>query len=225
MSTKGSKKPAPKPPLRIVLYGPQGSGKGTQAEVLARQYHLPIITAGNILRSAMHKNTPFGRSIKRILDRGGLLPNPMTNKLMQPALKKFSRIGFILDGFPRTMPQLRFVEKIAPPTVVVLLHLSDAEAVRRLSNRRVCAREHVYHLLYKPPRRAGICDIDGLPLVQRHDDTPVAIRERLKLFHEQTGQVLKYFRTRGTLVTVDGRPSIPKVSQALQKALKVFLAQ
>ena len=108
---------------------------------------------------------------------------------------------------------------------MVLLHLSDAEAVRRLSNRRVCSREHIYHLLSKPPRRPGVCDIDGLPLVQRHDDTPVAIRERLKLFHEQTEQVLKYFRTRGTLLTVDGRPSIPKVSQSLQKALKAFFAQ
>lgn len=224
MSTKVSKNTS-KQPLRIILYGPQASGKGTQATILAKRYHLPLIVAGDIHRAAMKKKTPLGRRILHIVDHGGYVSAALANTLMAPAIKRASRTGYILDGYPRKFEQFRFLNRLAPPTVAIKLTLPTAEVIERLAQRLVCPKGHTYHITAKPPRRPGRCDIDGLPLAPRHDDTPAKIRSRLALHHKFTEPVIAQYRKRGIVITVDGRPSILKVAKEIDIALKKFLRQ
>lgn len=222
MSTKGSKQAA-KQPLRIVLYGPQASGKGTQAEILARKFRLPQIVAGDIHRTVMKQKTALGRRIFAIVNRGKYVPSSLTNVIMTPAIRRTLRTGYVLDGYPRKLEQFRYLNRLAPPTVAIELTLPTAEVIKRLSQRRVCPKGHTYHLKAKPPRRPGICDVDGLSIAPRHDDRPAEIRNRLAEHRRFTEPVIAQYRKRGILITIDGRPSIAKVSLTVQKALKKFL--
>lgn len=207
-----------------MLLGPQGSGKGTQADYLARRLRIPTLSVGEILRLEVASRTPFGRRYARLLATGRLAPDRLVNVMVAKRLRRGdARRGFILDGYPRSLPQLRFLETEFPGTVAILLHIPDAVAVRRINRRRIsptCGR--IYHLDYLRPKHSGVCDTCGDRLIQRVDDKPVAVRRRLSIYHRQTEPVLRHYRAAGRLITVDGRPRIAVVRRAVIRAVARF---
>ncbi len=177
---------------RLVLLGPQGSGKGTQAALLVERKGYACFSMGDALREKQRENTDEGRMVRRLLDEGRLVPNEITNNLIREFVLRNDT--WIADGYPRNMGQADFLDSVARPDAVIVLQLSDDAAVERLGGRRVCPKGHNYHIRYKPPQQEGVCDKDGLPLKQREDDTPDAIRERLEIYHKKTVEVLEHYR-------------------------------
>lgn len=207
---------------KIVILGPQGAGKGTQAGFLSKHFHIPHISAGDELRAEVASGSKLGKNIASVINIGGMMPSTLLNSMMKKRLSaKDCRHGWISDGYPRQLPQATGMNRFSPPNVVILLHITDTAAVKRLSGRRVCAKGHIYHLQHhRPKKRAGYCDHDGLKLTQRHDDTPKAIRYRLKLYHQQTEPVLDWYRKKGLVVSVDAHATIHEVYLSLTQHLK-----
>ncbi len=207
---------------RIVILGPQGAGKGTQAGFLSRHYHIPHISAGDLLRAESHRGTPLGKRIARIIDQGRLVPNSLMSALVRQRLQKpDAKKGWILDAYPRFRAQAKSFNRFAHPTVVIFLNLTDSQAVRRLTGRRVCPNGHIYHIRHRPPKkRRGYCDYDGLPLHQREDDTPQAIRRRLRWHHQQTDPLIHDYRRKGVVLEIDAHPGIKSVHRDLLKKMK-----
>lgn len=201
---------------RFVILGAQGAGKGTQAGLLSRHFHIPHISAGDLLRDEVASKSHLGRQIKRIIDRGEMVPDRLMSKMIQQRLERpDARRGWIVDGYPRYLAQAKTFDRFAKPNVVIFLELTDQAAIRRLSGRRVCPHGHIYHIRHHRPRRRGRCDHDGLPLKQRDDDTPTAIRRRLRLYHKVTEPLVGSYRHRGLVVAVDAHPVIKKVYKSL----------
>lgn len=208
---------------RIVLLGPQGSGKGTQAELLAERLGVPKITTGEIYRAEIAKGTPLGRRISAIIDRGNLMPDAFTNQVMREWLsRRDARRGYVLDGYPRTMAQARSLARSAPPDVVVLLTLSDYEAIRRLRARRISRCGATFNMLSAPPKRDEMCDVCGEKLTRRADDTVAGIRRRLTLYKRQTHPVIAYYQREGILIEVRGRPPVEEVFREIKEKLTVW---
>lgn len=207
---------------RLIVLGPQGAGKGTQSVRLSRWLHRPHLAMGDLLRAEIGQHTPLGSRIDAIMTAGRMIPDAWSNAVMRRRLREPDAArGWIVDGYPRTLVQARFFDRYARPNLVLHLHLSDARAVRRLSGRRVCPHGHIYHLRHDPPRRRrGYCDRDGLRLHQRHDDTPTAIRQRLKIYHAQTEPVLEHYRRRGLVVSIGAEVGIVQVYQRIRRALQ-----
>lgn len=208
---------------RYIFLGPQGSGKGTQAKMLAGMLGLPHISTGDIFRAAVDQDTILGQRIATGLSSGKLISDEDTNSLMADRLAaEDAKNGFILDGYPRTMVQLEFLEQLAPPTKVVFLDLSDNEAVKRLIGRLVCSGcDNVFHIAHKRPRMKGLCDNCGGELAQREDDAEAAIRERLRLYHKETEPLVSFYEKDGRLIRVDGRPDIKTVHKDVTEALQL----
>lgn len=209
----------PQPP-RIIILGPQGSGKGTQAGRLAHWLRVPHITMSEILLGEVAKHTPLGRRIEKIITAGRLVPDAISTAMMIARLRRPDcRRGWILDGFPRARLQAKLFSRVFTPNILLLFELSDRAAVARLSGRRVCPRGHVYHLRHQPPKHPGFCDRDGLPLSVRYDDRPAAIHTRLRLYRRKTQPVAKFYVQTATIIRVDGRPGIDDVYRTLKKQL------
>ncbi|OGL59124.1 hypothetical protein A3E96_00350 [Candidatus Uhrbacteria bacterium RIFCSPHIGHO2_12_FULL_46_13] len=208
---------------RYIFLGPQGSGKGTQAKMLADMLGLPHISTGDIFRAAVDQNTILGHHIATGLSSGKLISDEDTNSLMADRLAaQDAKNGFILDGYPRTMAQLEFLEQLAPPTKIFFLDLSDNEAVKRLVGRLVCSGcENVFHLAHKRPKIKGVCDNCGGELAQRDDDVETAIRERLRLYHKETEPLISFYEKDGRLIRVDGRPDIKTVHKVVSEVLQL----
>ncbi|MBI3573232.1 MAG: nucleoside monophosphate kinase [Candidatus Kerfeldbacteria bacterium] len=206
---------------RIIILGPQGAGKGTQAGRLVHKLHIPHISTGDILRDEMARGTPLGKQITRTMNAGRMIPDYQTNAVMRLRLKQSDcRQGWLVDGYPRSIEQARPFQQFGYPNIVVFLHITDMEAVRRLAGRRVCPHGHIYHIRHDPPKkRRGYCDHDGLRLKQRDDDTPAAIRKRLKIYHTRTEPLLTFYKKRGSLIQIDAHPVIPQVYRHLKKEL------
>lgn len=206
------------------MLGPQGSGKGTQAALLSRHFHIPHISTGEVLRHEMAEKTPLGKRITATMNAGILIDDHETNSVMRHRLSDADcRFGWISDGYPRRMGQAKPMLKFARPNVIVLLNLTNADAIRRLSGRRVCPNGHVYHLRHDPPKkRRGFCDHDGLKLKVRDDDTPSAIRKRLRWHHAETGPMIHWFRSQVPMIAIDARPSISIVYRSILKELRKF---
>lgn len=206
---------------RIVIIGPQGSGKNTQAELLAKKLGIPAISAGDLLREVAASNAPEAKQVQAILNQGKMVPNEITNALIRGrAGKADAKNGFILDGYPRDHPQLEYMEGYAPATAVIALQLSDKEAVARLGGRRVCTKcGRNYHIVHNPPRHEGVCDLDGAPLTVRDDDKPKAIRERLQIYHDESEPLLEIWRPRGLVHEINAAQSIEKVHDDIMRAL------
>jgi len=202
--------------LNLILFGPPGAGKGTQAERLRSDFRLPYIATGDMLRAGVKEETELGSEAKRYMDAGELVPDDLIVAMARERLQKEdARDGFILDGFPRTIAQAQALDEMLVAlgrriTAALLIDLPDEEVIRRLSGRRVCTAEgHNYHVEFDPPKREGICDQDGSPLVQRDDDKPEVIRNRLRVYHEQTEPLVEYYDQRGLMRRIDGtRPPV-----------------
>lgn len=193
-----------------VLMGPQGAGKGTQAQLLADRFDLPIVATGDILREIASSDTTLGHHIKTTLDAGDLVADDILAEVVKVRLcMNDCQAGCILDGFPRTLPQARLLEKIAQDCgariVVIKIDVPHELLLRRLTGRRICRLcNSIYHLEFKPPKVDEICDLDGEALFPRPDDTEEAIRQRLQLYLEKTRPLIEYYEESNRLYRVDG---------------------
>ena len=197
--------------LNLILLGPPGAGKGTQAERLRGDFDVPYYATGEILRAAVKDGTELGLEAKEYMDRGDLVPDDLVSRMIGARVDRpEARDGFILDGFPRTIPQAQALAAALEPlgrrlTAVLSIEAPDDAVVRRLSGRRMCEkRGHVYHVEFDPPKNEGFCDQDGSALVQRDDDKEETVRHRLEVFHEQTKPLIDYYEKRGLLRRFDG---------------------
>jgi adenylate kinase len=197
--------------INLILMGPPGAGKGTQAARLQDDFQLPYIATGDMLRANVKEGTDLGKEAKDYMDKGDLVPDEVIVKMAAERLQEEdARDGFILDGFPRTEHQAKALDKQLSDlgrhvTAALLIDVPDEEVIRRLSGRRVCVKAgHNYHVEFDPPKREGVCDQDGSRLEQRDDDKPEVIKNRLKVYHEQTEPVASYYDDQGVLRRIDG---------------------
>ncbi|MCR4404649.1 MAG: adenylate kinase [Candidatus Acetothermia bacterium] len=204
-------------PSGIVLLGPPGAGKGTQAALLAARLGLKHISTGEILREEVQQGTELGKKARAYMDRGELVPDELMIEMLDSRLDG----RFLLDGFPRTTNQAEALERIAKVERVLSIRLSEEETVRRLTARRVCADcGRNYNLVSNPPRVPGVCDACGGRLIQRDDDTPEVIRRRYRVYEAQTAPLREFYRQRGLLVEVEGGRAIEEVFQEALRLLE-----
>jgi len=212
--------------LNLVLLGPPGSGKGTQGERLQEDFRLPYYATGDILRAAVRDQTELGQTAKDYMDRGDLVPDEVIIGVITERLDGSEAAdGFILDGFPRTLPQAEALDAELQKlgrglTVALLIEVPDEEVVRRLGGRRTCAKNgHIFHVEFDPPKEADVCDIDGSRLVIREDDKPEVIRHRLEQYREKTEPLVGYYEDKGLLRRVDGAQSPHEVGDRIRALL------
>ena len=212
--------------LNLVLLGPPGAGKGTQAERLVEDFGLPYYSTGIILREAVADGSELGKEAKKYMDEGELVPDELINKVIAERLDSGEADdGFLLDGFPRTIGQAEMLEKTLEGrgrelAGVLLIDTPDDEVVRRLSGRRTCAKNgHVYHMDFDPPKNEGVCDQDGSRLIQRDDDKPETVRKRLSVYHDQTEPLIKWYEDRGLLRRLDGARPPDEVHNRIRATL------
>jgi adenylate kinase len=197
--------------LDLILLGPPGAGKGTQAERLKEDFQVPFISTGEMLRENVQNGTELGGEAEKYMSAGDLVPDELIVAMVGDRLShKDAQDGFILDGFPRTLEQAKALDRHLRElrrrvTAAVLIDVPDEEVVRRLSGRRVCVKGgHNYHIEFDPPKHEGVCDQDGSRLVQREDDQPEVVRNRLRVYHEQTEPLVSYYDEQGLMRRVDG---------------------
>ncbi len=212
--------------LNLILLGPPGAGKGTQAERVSEDFNLPYIATGDLLRAAVGAGTELGAKAKEYMDRGELVPDDVIiGVILERAAGDEARDGFLLDGFPRTTGQAEALEAALGRldrrlTATLYLEVPDDEVVRRLSGRRVNPRTgRVYHIEFDPPEREGVDDEDGGPLVQREDDDPETIRRRLEVYHQATAPLVDFYEERGILRRVDGTRPATEVHDHLRATI------
>ncbi len=199
---------------RMILLGPPGAGKGTQAKLLAAQNGLAHLSTGDILRDEVARGTDLGKKAQAYMDRGDLVPDQLIIDMIKGRLDESA--GFILDGFPRTVPQAEALEKIARIDVAINIALSREEVIRRLTSRRVCRHcGKIYNLLYNPPAVDGVCDACGGELFQRDDDKREVIENRYDVYMDATAPLIDFYRKRGLLKDVDGSQPTKKVSEQI----------
>ena len=212
--------------MNIVFLGPPGAGKGTQAKRIAEKYGIPQISTGDMFREHLSKGTELGQKAKEYMDKGQLVPDEIVlgmveERLKQPDCEK----GFILDGFPRTVPQAEALDKLLEKMgkkidYAICIDVPDDELVKRLTGRRTCKKcGMMYHVMFKPPKEEGKCDVCGGELYQRADDNEETVRNRLKVYHEQTEPIIAYYEKKGVLHRVDGMGSIDEIFDRIVQIL------
>ena len=209
-------------PLYLTLIGPQGSGKGTQAELLRDYFRIPSLSMGAVLREIATQGTLEGDRIKVLLAQGSFIGNDVTGRLIIEHLSgKRYQNGVVLDGYPRDLVQARALSRTISLNAVVAIEISDAEATARLSGRIVCSTCGAnYNLRTNPPLKPGICNTDGQPLKRREDDTPEAIKKRLLMYHEETEPLFRFYK--GITIRIHGEQTIAEVHQAIIEGLKLL---
>jgi adenylate kinase len=197
--------------LNLILLGPPGAGKGTQAERLQEDFRLPYIATGDLLRAAVKEESDLGQKAKEHMDAGDLVPDDLIIAVIKEKIESAeSADGFLLDGFPRTIPQAEALEEELTDldrklTAVLLVDASDETVVKRISGRRISVGSgRVYHVEFDPPKHEGRCDVDGSRLIQREDDQPEKVKHRLEVYHSQTEPLIAYYEDRGLLKRFDG---------------------
>lgn len=208
--------------MNIIFLGPPGAGKGTVAAIVKEQLGLVHISTGDLFRSNIKNETALGKQVKAILASGGLVSDEITCKMVEERLKeKDLEHGFILDGFPRTIPQADELKKFAKIDAVIEFAIPIEDVVRRLSGRRMCpSTGRIYHIEFDPPKKEGFDDETGEPLIQRDDDKEEAIRHRLDVYTKQTEPLIAYYKKEGLLKTFDASVSSKHVAQCIIKLSK-----
>lgn len=210
-----------KRPATILILGVQGSGKGTQAELLARRVRMPFYSVGALLREEIRRNTQFGRLAAPYVRRGELVPDDVANAFARLIALRRPGKSIIFDGYPRSLGQARALAALRPPTVVIDVRLADREALVRLTGRRVCPScGAVWHVRFHPSPKGARCGRCGTRLTTRPDDQPATIRRRLAVYHAYTDPVLRYYRRTKRLVTIDGNRPIAAVAHDVAAAVR-----
>lgn len=209
--------------MKLILLGAPGAGKGTQAEKIVEKYGIPAISTGNIIRAALKEGTEMGLKAKSYMEAGQLVPDEVVIGIIKDRLKeKDCENGFILDGFPRTIPQAQALEDMGIEIDKVLdIEVSDEAITKRMSGRRVCSKcANSYHLVYKKPKVDGVCDACGGELVQRKDDTPETVQARLAEYHEMTEPLKDFYKNLNKLVIVEGQEEVEETTALVFAALE-----
>ena len=211
--------------MDIILLGPPGSGKGTQAKMIAEKYKVKHISTGDILRENVRNGTPLGVEAKKFMDSGKLVPDSLLIDIIKDRLAKPDvKAGWMLDGYPRTIPQAEALDKILPGLgqkidVVLNVDVPDAELIKRVTGRRMCKCGTTYHVQFNPPKVAGKCDACGADLYQRQDDTEATVKERLSAYHAQTQPLIDFYNKRGIVANINGTGDIKAIFGNIAKAL------
>jgi adenylate kinase len=212
--------------LNLILLGPPGAGKGTQAERLVQDFDLPYYATGDILRAAVREGTDLGKEAKEYMDRGDLVPDDLICRVIMERIDSPEAAdGFILDGFPRNVHQAEVLEDALKRrgrelTAALQIDVEDSDVIKRLSGRRVCSKNgHNYHVDFDPPKKAGVCDQDGSKLVQREDDKPETVQHRLDVYRDQTEPLVERYEKQGILRRFDGSRSQTEVHDHIRATL------
>lgn len=205
--------------MRIILLGPQGSGKGTQAGLLSKKLNVPKITTGDILRDNEKEGTKLGKLASSYMNKGKLIPDETINKIVEERLNKENcKKGFVLDGYPRNVKQAEMLKKMTDIDFVIEIAISDKEAIKRISGRRSCKCGEVYHISYNPSKVPETCDKCGSRLFQRDDDKEELVKKRLEIYHKETEPLTEFYKDKH--IRIDGEQSIEKVFEdIIMKAL------
>lgn len=213
--------------MKMILLGPPGCGKGTQAKILINTYRISQISTGDILREALKKGSPLGLEAKTYMDKGLLVPDHLVIKIIEERLQQADcKSGFILDGFPRTVAQAEALDTTLSKMGLDLknvfsIEVDEEELIKRLTGRRICRQcGESYHVNFNPPRKEGICDTCQGELYQRDDDKEETIRNRLKVYQAQTAPVINFYKTKGILHSIDGIGSIEEISERIINIIK-----
>ncbi len=210
--------------MKLILLGAPGAGKGTQAEAICKYFSIPAISTGNIIRKALKSGTEMGKKAKLFIDKGDLVPDDMVVKIIEERLENEDcKNGFILDGFPRTIPQAEALDRMGIDIdKVVDFEVSDEDIISRMSGRRVCESCGAsYHIIHKKPLVDGICDNCSGTLVQRKDDHPDTVNARLRVYHDQTEPLKNYYNKQGKLIVIEGKGKIEDITQRAISMLEV----
>ena len=206
----------------LILLGAPGSGKGTQAAMAAQKLAVPVISTGDILRAAIREQTPIGVKAKACVDSGKLVPDEIVAEALKQRLEDADcQNGYILDGFPRTIPQAELLERLhISPEVALSIEVPDSDIENRMAGRRVCpACNAVFHKMNRPPKQEGVCDVCGAGLIRRADDEPETVRERLRVYHEQSEPLKGFYERLGRLKTVVGTGGVEEINRRIMEAL------
>lgn len=213
--------------MKLVILGPPGAGKGTQAEYIVERYNIPHISTGDIFRENIKNNTELGKEAKSYMDKGLLVPDDLVIALVEDRLNKAdTKEGFLLDGFPRTVAQAVSLDSILDKnndklTKVINISVDPEILIERAVGRRVCKTcGMTYHVKFNPPKEEGICDKDGTKLIQRDDDTEETVKTRISVYFDQTAPLIDYYRAQNLLVDIDGAKDIDKVFEDIVNGLE-----
>ena len=212
--------------MNLILMGAPGAGKGTQSAKISEKYNIPAIATGDILRAAIKEGTELGKEAKSYIDAGQLVPDAVVIGIIKEKIASDEcRNGFILDGFPRSIPQAEALDALGVKIDVVLsIEVADEKIVERMSGRRVCSCGASYHVVYNPPKTADVCDKCGAALYVRADDAAETVKNRLSTFHNQTEPLKEYYSKKGLLVTVEGQEEVADTTALVLGALRPFEA-
>ena len=213
--------------MKIIMLGAPGAGKGTQAHMIAEKYHLPHVSTGDIFRANIKNGTELGKEAKDYMDRGELVSDELTVRiLLDRVAQEDCKNGYILDGFPRNIPQAEVLEKELEKLgekidAAIDMEVPDESIIRRMSGRRACSScGATYHIVNVPPKKEGICDVCGEALILRDDDKEETVQKRLDVYHEQTQPLIEFYTKKGILKTVDGTQDMMSVFQTITKILE-----